>query len=46
MDLHLIDIHQPSEAFGGTRIWNFDIKPIDGTTILAYFGKGGKFQKD
>ena len=34
------------KGFGGTRIWNFDIKPIDGTTILAYFRKVGKFQKD
>ena len=23
MDLHLIDIHQPWEAFRETRIWNF-----------------------
>ena len=42
----LILIHWLSEAFGGDRIWNFDINPTDGTTILPYLEKGGKFQID
>ena len=30
MDLHSVDIHQPSETFGGTRIRNFDDKKLIG----------------
>ena len=31
------------EAFGGARMWNFDIKPTDGTTISVYLMKGLKY---
>ena len=36
MDCCLVDILYPSEAFGGARIGNCDIKPTDGATIFAY----------
>ena len=36
MDCYLVDILYLSEAFGGTRIGNCDIKPTDGATIFAY----------
>ena len=39
MERYLVDIYLLSEAFGGDRIWNFDIKPADGATIVTYFGK-------
>ena len=32
-------------AFGGAKIGNFDIKPIDGATILAYLGTGEAFRR-
>ena len=38
MERYLVDIYLLSEAFGGDRIWNFDIKPADGATIVTYFG--------
>ena len=46
MDCYLVDIIWLSKAFGGARIWKFDIKPTDGVTLFAYFGKGGKFKID
>ena len=46
IDHYKVDIHWLSEAFVGARTRNFDIKSINGATILAYFGKGGKFWKD
>ena len=36
MDCSIVDILCLSEAFGGARIVNFDIKPTDGVTIFAY----------
>ena len=36
MDHYLVKIHFLSEAFGGARILNFDIKPIDGIALFAY----------
>ena len=42
MDCYLVDILWLKEAFGGDIIVKFDIKPTDGTTIFANFGKGGK----
>ena len=39
MDYSTVDV-----AFGGARTKTFEIKPTDGATILAYFGKGGKFE--
>ena len=36
MDCYLVDILNLSEAFGGARIGNCDIKPADGVTIFAY----------
>ena len=33
-------------GFCGDRIWNFDIRPTDGTKIYAYLGENGKFQID
>ena len=44
MDCYLVDIHWLKEAFGVDRIWNFDIKPTDGTTIFAYLWKGENFE--
>ena len=32
----IVDIRWQSEAFGGARIGDFDIKPTDGATIFAY----------
>ena len=46
MDCYLVDIRWLSEAFGGARTGNFDIKPTDGTTLFAYLGKGEKFEID
>ena len=46
IDHYKVDKHWLSEAFVGARTRNFDVKPTDGITILAYFGKGGKFWKD
>ena len=43
MDHYLVDIHLLKEVFGGDRIWNFDIKPRDDTTIFANLEKGEKF---
>ena len=40
MDCYLVDILYLSEAFGGTRIGNCDIKPTDGATIFAYLRTG------
>ena len=40
MDCYLVDILYLSEAFGGARIGNCDIKPTDGTTIFAYLRTG------
>ena len=36
MDCSIVNILWLSEAFGGARIGNFDIKPTDGAIILAY----------
>ena len=47
MNCYLVDIHYwLKEAFGVDRIWNFDIKSTDGTTIFDNYGKGGKFWID
>ena len=46
MDCHLVDVHWLSKAFGGARIWNFEIKATDSATIFAYLGKSGRFQID
>ena len=43
---HLVDIRWLTEAFEGDRIWKFDVKSTDGTTIFAYLGIGGKFLVD
>ena len=40
MDCSIVDIPWLSEAFSGTRIGNFDIKPTDGATIFAYLRTG------
>ena len=40
MDCYLVDIIYLSEAFGGARIGNCDIKPTDDATIFAYLGTG------
>ena len=40
MDGYLVDILYLSEAFGGARIRNCDIKPTDGATIFAYLRTG------
>ena len=45
MDRDLIDKHGVGLS-GRAIIQNFEIKPIDGTTLFAYFGKSGKFQID
>ena len=37
MDCYLVDMLL-SEAFGGARIGNCDIKPTDGANIFAYLG--------
>ena len=44
MDCYLVDIHWLEKAFGNDRIWNFEIKPTDGTSIFANLEKGGKFE--
>ena len=36
MDCYLVDTLYLSDAFGGARIGNCDIKPTDGATIFAY----------
>ena len=36
MDCYLVDILYLSEAFGGARIGNSDIKQTDGATIFTY----------
>ena len=36
MDCYLVDTLYLSDAFGGARIVNCDIKPTDGATIFAY----------
>ena len=47
MNCYLVDIHYwLKEAFGVDRIWNFDIKSTDGTTIFDNYGKGGEFWID
>ena len=40
MDCYLVDVLHVSEAFGGARIGNCDIKPTDGATILACLRTG------
>ena len=40
MNCYLVDILYLSEAFGGARIGNCDIKPTDGATIFAYLRSG------
>ena len=40
MDCYLVDILYLSEAFGGARFGNHDIKPTDGATIFAYLRTG------
>ena len=35
MDCYLVDILYLSEAFGGARMGNCDIKPTDGATSFA-----------
>ena len=44
LDCYLVDIHCLPKGFCGDRIWNFDIRPTDGTKIYAYLGEDGKFQ--
>ena len=47
MDHYLVNIHFLSEAFGGARILNFEIKPIDGTAlfqIIIYLPIWGKVE--
>ena len=39
MDCYLVDILYLSEAFGGARIGNCDIKPTDGATFLHIWGQ-------
>ena len=46
MDCYLVDILYLSEAFGGARIGNCDIKPTDGATIFAYLRTGETFGID
>ena len=47
MNCYLVDtLYWLTEAFGGNRIWNYDIKLADGATIFAYLGKEGKLQID
>ena len=36
MDCYLVGISWPTEAFGGDRVWKFDIQPTDGATL--FFG--------
>ena len=36
--LQFFKLHRFSEAFGGAIIWNFDIEPTDGTTMLEFVG--------
>ena len=36
MNCYLVDILYLSEAFGGARIGNCDIKPTDDANIFAY----------
>ena len=38
MDCYLVDILYLSEAFGGARIGNCDIKPTDGAGIMPEQG--------
>lgn len=38
LDCYLVDILHLSEAFGGARIGNFDIKPTDGAAIMPEQG--------
>ena len=40
MDCYLVDILYLSEAFGGSRIGNFDTKLTDGSIIFAYLRTG------
>ena len=40
MDCYLVDKLYLSEASGGARIGNCDIKPTDGATIFAYLRTG------
>ena len=44
LDHHLVNVHFLSEAFGGARIWVFNIKTTDGAKIFAYLGQDGKFE--
>ena len=46
MDGYLVDIFYLSEAFGGARIGNCDIKPADGATIFEYLRKRGTSRID
>ena len=39
MDCSTVDIHFHSEAFGGTRMEYFDIKPTDGANVCSYLRK-------
>ena len=36
MDRYLVGINWLTEAFGGDRVWKFDIQPTDGATL--FFG--------
>ena len=40
LNCYLVDILSLSEAFGGARIGNCDIKPTDGDTMFAYLATG------
>ena len=40
MDCYLVDTLYLSDAFGGARIGNCDIKPTDGATFFAYLRTG------
>ena len=41
-----MNIRWLKQAFGGDRIWHFDIKATDNSTIFANLGKGGKLWID
>ena len=40
MDCYLVEILYLSQAFGGARIGNWDIKSTDGANIFAYLRTG------
>ena len=42
MDCYLVGISWPTEAFGGDRVWKFDIQPTDGATLFFCLFFGGE----